>query len=301
MSDTQKNNNNRAGIYIGLILLQDILFGVNDPITKILLKTVPVYIFLAFRYTVAVGILLLLFGKQILKDVKTVPLRKYILPAVCLGLNFLTGNTAIKLTAATNVAFLKSLSGIFVSLLLLVFYKKKYTVKLLLLHITLAVGLYLLTAKGGLSAFGAGEILALCSALLSAGALVFGASAVKSVSPVTLTAAQALSSAVICTVLGLVSGVFRETELVPLLTRTNLLIFAFEVLVCTILGNQIQNRALRYIPSALIGILQCACPIVTAVSAYLILNERLSIAGIIGAGLILICILIDRFTKMTQK
>lgn len=292
---------NRTGIYIGLIILQDLLFGVNDPITKILLKTVPVYIFLALRYSIAVVLLLLLFGKQILQDVRTVPLRKYILPAVCLGLNFLTGNTAIRMTAATNVAFLKSLSGIFVSLLLLVFYKKKYTFKLLILHLTLALGLYLLTAKGGLSVFGAGEILALCSALLSAGALVFGADAVKSVSPVTLTAAQALSSALICTILGIVSGVFRETELLPLMTRTNLLIFAFEVLVCTIIGNQLQNISLRHIPSALIGILQCACPVVTAVSAFLILDERLSAAGIIGAVLILLCILTDRIMKLTQK
>ena len=48
--------------------------------------------------------------------------------------------------------------------------------------------------------------------------------------------------------------------------------------------------ALRRISAKSVALVQCVCPVMTAVFSYIILAERLSIVGIFGAALILLCV-----------
>ena len=99
-----------------LILLQNVIYGFGDPISKVAYDTVPVFSLLAARYLMAFAFLLLLFGKRTVQELKTAPRRQLILPCLCISSN-LIGNVALVLTSATSVAFLRSLSTVIVPLL----------------------------------------------------------------------------------------------------------------------------------------------------------------------------------------
>ena len=66
---------------------------------------------------------------------------------------------------------------------------------------------------------------------------------------------------------------------------------------CSILGIMLQNVALKRISSRAVALLQCFCPVMTAVFSRLILDERLSTAGMIGAAIILICVAAETTMK----
>ena len=56
---------------------------------------------------------------------------------------------------------------------------------------------------------------------------------------------------------------------------------------CTLAGYLLQNQALRMISAKTVSLLMCFCSVMTATFSFLILHERLSAAGLIGAGMIL--------------
>lgn len=114
-----------------LILLQNVIYGFGDPISKVAYDTVPVFSLLAARYLMAFAFLLLLFGKRTVQELKTAPRRQLILPCLCISSN-LIGNVALVLTSATSVAFLRSLSTVIVPLLAAIVYRQNLPKKLLL-------------------------------------------------------------------------------------------------------------------------------------------------------------------------
>ena len=67
-------------------------------------------------------------------------------------------------------------------------------------------------------------------------------------------------------------------------------VIVYLAIACTAAGYLLQNHALRQIPARTVALLQCACPVCTAVFSFLILRERLSAAGVIGALIILTCV-----------
>ena len=157
----------------GLIVLQCIVYGFGDPISKIAFEAVPVYSMMTVRYTIAFAVCFLLFHKRIINTVKTVPLRAWLIPGICIGLSYLLNNVALSMTDATSVAFLRSMSVIITPALAFFAFKKKYRWQQLLAQILVLPGIYLLCVRGGLSGFGAGEVVALTASCLTAGALVF--------------------------------------------------------------------------------------------------------------------------------
>ncbi len=280
-------------IYIGMIILQGIIYGLLDAPVKLVLEQVPVYSFLAVRYLISTVFMLLIWRKTIIKELKTAPIRTYFVPCISTASAFIICNIALEYTAATNMSFIRSLSALIAPLLLVIFFKEKYTVKTAFLHVLLVIGLYLLCAQGGLSPFGIGEILAFLSAALVAASLVFGKDALNHISAITLSWTQAFAAGILCFFICITQNTFAVTRWnafqEPIVFGT--LIYA--ALFVTVLGYLLQNMALNHISSKLVGILQCVYPIVGAVAAYFMLNETLTIAGVIGSIIIVICICLE--------
>ena len=180
-----------------LILLQNVIYGFGDPISKVAYDTVPVFSLLAARYLMAFTFLLLLFGKRTVQELKTAPRRQLILPCLCISSN-LIGNVALVLTSATSVAFLRSLSTVIVPLLAAIVYRQNLPKKLLLVYVLVVLGSYLLCGMGGLSGFGWGEVLSLLCAVLIAGSLLFGQRSLDCVSATTLTTLQSAAATSTC-------------------------------------------------------------------------------------------------------
>ncbi|MDO5345822.1 MAG: DMT family transporter [Lachnospiraceae bacterium] len=270
-----------------LVLLQGLLYGLGDPISKEAYDVMPVYALLSIRYLLALLLLFLFAGRRIVKGLKGCSPRDWLLPSICMGGAYLAGNIALQLTAATSVAFLRSLSTVMTPLLALLVYKRKLGRKHILIQIMVIFGLYLLCGLGGLSGFGAGELFALLSALLLAGSLVFGENALDRVDSVTLSAMQTSSSVIMAFVCAAVfDGGFHLELVTPKIGG----IIVYLSVCCTIAGYVFQNAALAKISSRTVALLQCFCPVMTAFFSFIILGERLALPGVIGACIILGCV-----------
>ena len=273
-----------------LILLQSLLYGFGDPISKFTFDVMPVYSLLVLRYSMALVVLLLLFGKRIWKGLKQCSVKDWILPTLCMAGAYVVNNIALDLTAATSVAFLRSLATVMTPLLALAAYRRTYRWQHIPIQCLVVVGLYLLCGLGGLSGFGLGEVLSLLSALLLAGSLVFGEHALERVDPITLSTLQVAASVLMATIC---APIFNGGLHLELTTPTIWAIITYMAIGCTLAGYLLQNAALTTLSSRTAALLQCACPVLTAVFSRFVLGERLSVAGVIGAVIILICVVAE--------
>ena len=96
-----------------LIVIQSVIYGFGDPISKIAFDVTPVYTMVTVRYMIGFAVCFLLFRKRVIETLKTVPARAWLIPGCCIGLTYIVNNVAISLTEATSTAFLRSLSVLF--------------------------------------------------------------------------------------------------------------------------------------------------------------------------------------------
>lgn len=277
------------------ILLQNTLYGFGDPISKAAYEVLPVFSLLSVRYSIALAFLLLVFGKRILRGLRACSWRDWIVPSLCMGGAYVCGNIALEMTAATSVAFIRSLSTVMTPLLALAMFRKRISRRQILILLMTVVGLYLLCGMGGLSGFGMGEVLALFTSLLISGALIFGERSMKRVDSITLTAVQIAASVAFALVCALV---FEHGIHMKAATGIHWIVIIYLALACTIAGYLLQNMALGRISARVVALLQCICPVMTALFSWLMLGETLSVAGLIGAAILVICVAAE--TMMTD-
>lgn len=178
-----------------LILLQSVLYGFGDPISKAAYETMSVYSLMTVRYSIALLALLLFFGKRIVRGVKEVPVRLWLVPSLCIAGGFVLNNIALNLTTATSATFLRSMATILTPILAFIVYRTRYHLIHVPLQLLVIVGLYLFC--GGFSGFGMGELVGFGSAVLMAGSLVASGTAMKQMDALALTAVQAAASMVL--------------------------------------------------------------------------------------------------------
>ena len=219
---------------------------------------------------------------------KTVPVKAWLIPGLCIGMSYLLNNVALSLTEATSVAFIRSLSVLITPVFAFLVYHTHYRWQHMLLQILVIPGLYLLCVRGGLSGFGKGEAVTLAAAILTAGALVFSKNYLEMVDPVSMTALQGGCSAV----LAMAGCMFFEKGLhLENTTGTAWLIILYLAILCTFLGYLMQNLSLTRISERSVSLLQSLCPVMTAFFSFILLGERLSAAGIAGAAIIIACVI----------
>ena len=270
-----------------LIVLQSLIYGFGDPISKIAFETVPVYSMSTVRYLIAFIACFAIFHKRVIKTVKEVPVRYWLVPGTCIGFAYLLNNVALSLTDATSVAFLRSLSVVATPLFAFLIYGKHYDKKHILLQILVLPGLYLLCVRGGLSGFGRGELVTLAGVAFAAGTLVFSRKYLDSVDPVELTALQALCSAA----LAFAGSIMAEGGIQLGSTTPKVwLIIIYLAIACTFFGYLLQNIALTRISARSVALLQTLCPVLTACFSFILLGEKLTAAGMLGALIIIICV-----------
>lgn len=273
---------------VGLILVQSLFFGLGDPISKNAFSVVPVFTLLFTRYLLALLTLVVFSGKRIAAGLRRCRVRDWIGPALCIALANVVGNVAITLSAATSVAFLRSLSTVMTPLLALALLRRKYSRRHIPIQLFVVAGLYLLCGRGGLSGFGPGEALALLTALLLSGALVLGQKSLCRVDPLTLSAVQTATAAVLagaCT-FSIDGGLSSLSAATPGVWGVVL----YLAVPCTVGGFLLQNAALTAVSARTVSLAQSICPVATALFSFLLLGERLSPAGLLGAGVIVVCV-----------
>lgn len=277
-----------------LVVLQSIIYGFGDPISKIAFEAVPVYSMMTVRYSIAFAVCFLLFGKRIIRTVKTAPLKTWLIPGTCIGLSYVLNNVALSMTDATSVAFLRSMSVIITPALAYIMTREGYSARQIAAQILVLPGIYLLCVKGGLSGFGIGEVIALAAAALMAGALVFSRRYLESIDPVSMTALQGGCSALLA-----LAGCFMIEGGIDVSQADGKIwaIILYLAVLCTFIGYLLQNIALTSISERAVSLIQCLCPVMTAVFSLILLGEKLSVAGIVGAAIIIICSVMELWDK----
>lgn len=270
--------------YASFILLQSVLYGVGNPLTKIAYESITPFWLLTFRFSMALGIFLIFFGKKIASQLKTVKLSQYLPASLCMALAYISCNLALNWTSATNVGFLMSLPVIFAPLLAVVILHQKYDFRYLPLQIIVIGGLYLLCGNGGGFTLNIGDFFALITAIALSGALVFGKKSLESVDAVTISAAQAGVTALLSLICALV---FDDFGVVANIAPEAWAVIVYLALTCTCIAYVLQNSALAHLSSGTVSMLQCTQPILTAVFSFIILGETLSFQGILG-GLVIV-------------
>ena len=266
-----------------LIVLQSLVYGFGDPISKIAFEVTPVYTMMTVRYLIAFAVSFTVFHKRITRTVRTVPVKAWLIPGICISLHYILNNVALALTDATSVAFLRSLSIVITPAFAFLVYRTSYKWQHIVLQILVLPGMYLLCVRGGLSGAGSGEAVALVAAFMSAGALVFSKRYLDMVDPVSMTALMAGCSAAIALTGSLIfeGGIRLETT-----TPQAWAIIVYLAIACTFLGYLMQNLALTRISDRSVALIQSLCPVMTAVFSFFLLGETLSVAGMAGAGII---------------
>ena len=266
-----------------LIVLQSLVYGFGDPISKIAFEVTPVYTMMTVRYLIAFAVSFTVFHKRITRTVRTVPVKAWLIPGICISLHYILNNVALALTDATSVAFLRSLSIVITPAFAFLVYRTSYKWQHIVLQILVLPGMYLLCVRGGLSGAGSGEAVALVAAFMSAGALVFSKRYLDMVDPVSMTALMAGCSAGIALIGSLIieGGIRLETT-----TPQAWSIILYLAIACTFLGYLMQNLALTRLSDRSVALIQSLCPVMTAVFSFFLLGETLSTAGMAGAGII---------------
>lgn len=275
--------------FILFIFLQSILYGIGNPVTKIAFESISVYWCLAFRFSLAFLVFMLFFGKHIVSELKAARLMSYLPASLCMAAAYISVNLALKFTTATNVGFLMSLPVVIAPVLSRIILKTKYEWKHIPVQIAVVAGLYLLCCGENGFAFGKGEVFALITAVSSAGALVYGEKSLEDMSARTVSAAQAGLTAVISLVLALIFEDLNINNVTPAAWA----VVAYLALGCTCIAYLLQNTAVAKLSSQMVSMMQTSQPVLTALFSYLILGELLTIRGYIGAGIILLCIIIE--------
>ena len=276
--------------YSCFILIQSIVYGFGNPLTKVAYRTLTPFWLLSVRFTLAFALFFIFKHKSILPLLKKDRIRIWLPSALCGAAAYISINLALNLTSATNVGFLMSLPVLFAPVLEALTKRREYSVRHLPLQLLAVAGLYLLCCSGGKFVFRSGDILALLSAVFLAGMLVFGESAVSQLDPVAFTAVQAGTTAVCSVVLALL---FEPPAVLKDADTAAWLVVVYLAVTCTILAYLMQNIAIRHLSSRTVSMLQCTQPILTAAASFILLRETLSAAGLIGAALIIAAVLLD--------
>ena len=154
--------------------------------------------------------------------------------------------------------------------------------------------MYLLCGFDAGARFGFGELLALISALCLAVTLTFTAVSVQAVDPVVLSTVQAGMTAMLSLVPALI---FENTHTLTGVSLSGWFSVLYLAVGCTFIAYLLQNTALAHVSPVFVSVTFCAEPIITALSAYVLLGEQLAFSGYIGAALILAGILVSSLPR----
>lgn len=274
-------------IFVGSVVLQTLIFGLGSAITKIAYDSVTPLWCMALRFGIAFLVFAVPFGPRIVRSLRAARLRDWLPAALGMAVSYIGANVALDLTTATNVGFLVALPVVFAPFIAIPVLRKRYELRHLPFQIAVVVGLFFLCSNGGMFSFGAGEALALLGSVGIACALVFGQKGLSTLDVVTVSATQVG----VTFVASLVGALAFEPPLnVAAVTPEAWGVIAFLALASTCLTFALQNLALTRLESSTVSMLLTGEPIFTALFSFLILGETLSLVGLVGAAIIVACV-----------
>lgn len=273
----------RKALYGSFILLECVLWGLGNPIIKIAGQSMPAFTSIALRFILAFLVFAIFFGRRVLANLRSVKWGPMLAVCVFTALAFTLGSFALMLTDAVIAGFLMGIAVLFTPFLEPLILGTRFRWKVLPLVALVCVGMYLLCG-GGAFHFGLGEGLAILCSLAFAIMLTLSEKYIGDMDTITLSTMQCGVAAVLA--LGCALIVEGPYDLRLLDTR-GLWATVYLALGSTCAAYILQNKAMRHISATFASLAFCTEPIFTVLFSYLLLGERLSGTGFVGAAIIL--------------
>ena len=90
-------------LYISFILIQSLVYGIGNPLTKVAYHSITPLWLLAARFSLAFLLFALFFGRRLFSQLRKVSWTLWLPSALCCAGAYISCNLALDLTAATNV------------------------------------------------------------------------------------------------------------------------------------------------------------------------------------------------------
>jgi drug/metabolite transporter (DMT)-like permease len=268
-----------------------LLWGATFVVVRGALEHVSVFLFLAVRFSLA-AVLLAIFQPSGLRNLK----KQELFAGAALGL-FMFGGYAfqtagLQYTTPAKSGFVTGSSVVLVPLLLGIFWKRRLTAWVYVGTLAAVAGLFLLTVPAGLARLNHGDLLTLAAAGLYAVHIILVSEYTRRHSVAALSILQVAacgSLACVATVAASVSG-WEPTRLD---LRWELIL---AIGICSVFATAIafatQMWAQQYTTPSHAAIIFTLEPVFAVITSYLVIAERLNRRSMLGAGFVLIGILI---------
>jgi len=264
---------------VSLVLIT-LIWGTTFVVVKEALDTIPVSLLLALRFTLA--FIMLAWARFE---------RKAVLPALILGLlsfaGFASQTIGLSITSASNAAFITGLSVILTPLLGALFWGKRLAPRVYLAAVVALVGLAFMTLRDGIGAVNMGDVWVLLTALTYALYIVYLGEIAGKVRATSLVMMQHIPMALLAWLWAI-----PEIHLLPSVPGTTYVAIAYLAIVATALVGLLQTYAQRVVPAHVAALIFVLEPAFAALFAYLVLGEQLGVWGFVGAGLMLVAMLV---------
>lgn len=285
-------------IYPFYIILECLIFGIGNPLTKIGMNYIPTFFYIAVRFSAAFLFLFAVFHKTVLAHMK----KKYWMPCLLISLfntmAFFFNIMAYEHASATSVGFLISLPSLFTPFLAFFISRRPVRpVHLVPIGIMMLGMYYFCSGDGGFS-LGTGELLALLSSFTYAVTFELCVKYLEDIHPVVVTVIQTGFAAVAGIFIALFIGEMPVFSAVPFHAWMIVLYLAIG---STGIAIMLQNKALSGLTSTQGALLLCSEPVFTAFFAGIFLQERLTPYGWIGAFLIMASLILSCLIPQKKK
>ena len=256
--------------------------------SKLVMRGMGPFELMGLRFSLAFLIMLLVFRRRFRGMSRATLGRGFLLGAAFFAV-MAAELSGLRRTDSSTTSFLENTAIVWVPLLEAGLNRRRPGGRTLLSAGMTLGGVALLTLGRSGFRLGAGELLCLLAALLYAGAILLTARLSREDEPLTLGILQIGFIGLF----GWIAAVLFET---PTLPRDGVTwgAIGYLALVCSCFGFTLQPMAQRYVSAERAGLFCALNPLTAALLGALFLGERLGLAGLLGAGLILLGILVQR-------
>jgi len=268
-----------------------IIWGTTFPLMKIALGNVKPFYFISLRFITAFIILTLILNKRLKKiNWRTFKIGSFL--GLWLFFGFAFQIYGLQFTTASRSGFITGLSVIIVPILSIFILKDKPTLSSWLGVLLALTGMYFLTGFTE-AGFNIGDLLTFFCAVSIALQIVFLSKYIIKEDPLVITWLQITT----VMVLGTIISFFESAS--GTLTINNYAVIIYTGIFATALAIFVQSRAQQFTTSTHAGLIFSLEPVFGAIFSFLILNERLSTMGMIGAVLIFSGIILSEIGNKT--
>ena len=255
------------------------VWGLTFVMVQDAVAIMPVMSFLAFRFGAAALVVGVVFRRE-LRELGPSGLRAGVVMGAWLTAGYIFQTTGLERTSASNAGFITGMFVVLTPLFGALFLKQKAGLPAWIAAAVSTAGLFLLS--GGAGGINSGDVLVFLCACSFAGHILATGKAVSEHPAGALLAVQLGVCGLVTLAAALVGGDLEAPD-----SGQVVIALAVTAFVASAIGFFIQTYAQQHAPPARTALILASEPAFAGLFAYLLADERLDLAGWVGAGLIL--------------